>query len=86
METDKGISDTHEMVGGALVPDSKRENVVFSFVKNNGNNEKTSLLIGEAKTFEAYGWNLPFNVSKSPIEPKNIKLKTKLIIMSQGSK
>ena len=75
METDKGISDTHEMVGGASVPDSKRENIVFSFVKNNHDNEKTSLLIGEAKMFEAYGGNLPFNVSNSPIEPKNIKLK-----------
>lgn len=75
METDKGISDTHEMVGGYPIKNSKRENVVFSFVKNNSNNEKTSLLIGEAKTFEAYGGNLPVNIRGSQTEPKNIKLK-----------
>lgn len=78
METDKGISDTHEMVGGGPIKDSKRENVVFSFIKNNhgnhDNNDKTSLLIGEAKMFEAYGGNFP-SEQQANTTPKNIKLK-----------
>ena len=72
METDKGISDTHEMVGGGVIEGSKRENVVFSFVKNNDNNEKTSLLIGEAKTFEAYGGVNPYATEANNIQLKGV--------------